>query len=138
VPDELLSVIQLFDALAVHEHWLPVVSTVELLPDVAGSDWLVGVSEYEQVLPACDTASVLPAIVTLPDRVVEPVLAAIEIVAVPGPSPDPPAPTVIHETLLVVDQAHPTVVLTFVEPVPAIAGTVIDVGEMPYVHAAAA
>ena len=95
--------------------------------DTAGSDWLVGLKAYAHVLPDCVTDTVLPAMVTDPDRFSEPVLAATEKVAVPLPSPELPA--VIHEALLVVDQAQPDVVFTLVDPVTAAAATVSDVGD---------
>ena len=108
---------------------MPVVSTVDPVLATAPSDWLVGLSPYEHVLPDWVTDTVLPATVTDPERLTDSVLAATENVAVPLPSPELPVPAVIQETLLVVDQAQPAVVVTVVDPAPAVAPTVIDVGD---------
>ncbi|HET7218195.1 MAG TPA: hypothetical protein VFJ02_09100 [Vicinamibacterales bacterium] len=82
-----------------------------------------------QPFPDCATVSVRPAMVSVPERLDEVLFAATLNEAVPLPLPDP-LPTVIHETLLVVDQVQPLAVVTAAEAEPAVAATVIDVGEM--------
>ena len=65
------------------------------------------------------TVKVAPAIVSVPLRpdVVE-VLAATLKVAAPGPDPDAPPVTVIHDALLPAVQAHPAPAVTVPAPLP--------------------
>ena len=82
------------------------------------------------VLADCVIVSVRPATVAVPERLDVVLLTATVTVAVPFPSPDPPVSTVIHETLLVVDHAHPVAAVTVVDAGPPAAATVSVPGEI--------
>lgn len=74
-----------------------------------------------EVVPACETAKVLPAIVSVPVRA-GPVLAAIEKATVPLPLPLAPDVMVSQDALLVAVHAQPlpVVMLTELEPLDAL------------------
>jgi hypothetical protein len=65
-------------------------------------------------------------------------LAATLNVTVPLPDPLAPPVTTIQVALLEADHAHPLVVVTVNEPLPPLAGTVWDTGEIEYAHGAGA
>jgi hypothetical protein len=80
-------------------------------------------------MPAWLALKLLPAIVSVPERLAVPVLAEAASVTVPLPDPDPPV-TVIHGRLFVVDHVQPagavTVTLVLSPPV----AKAFDVGEI--------
>ena len=84
----------------------------------------------------CVTVNVDPAIVSVPVRLVVPVLAALLNVTVPDPEPDAPALTVIHATLLTAVHEQPVPAVIVLLPVPPAAAIDWDEGEMVGVHAA--
>ena len=80
-----------------------------------------GVTVNVQAAPACVTVKVLPAIVSVPVRLVVALFAATLKVTVPPPDPDAPAVIASHEALLAAVHAHVVPTLTVVLPVPAAA-----------------
>ena len=85
---------------------------------------------------ACSvTVNVDPAMVSVPVRLVVPVLAALLNVTVPDPEPDAPALTVIHAALLTAVHAQPVPAVTMLLPGPPAAAIDWDEGEMVGVHA---
>jgi hypothetical protein len=82
------------------------------------------------------TVNVEPAIVSVPVRLVVDVLAATLNPTVPGPEPDAPLLTVIHDALLVALHPHPVPAVTVLVPVPPAAANVELLGEMLYVQLA--
>ena len=83
----------------------------------------------------CVTVNVDPAMVSVPVRLVVPVLAALLNVTVPDPEPDAPVLTVIHATLLTAVQEQPVPAVIVLLPVPPAAAIDCDEGEMVGVHA---
>jgi hypothetical protein len=83
------------------------------------------------------TVNVLPAIVSVPTRVVAVGLAATVKVTVPFPDPDAPPVTAIHVTLLAAVHAHPAAVVTVLVPLPPEARGDWLAGEMVYEQAPA-
>ena len=79
----------------------------------------VGVSVATQVTPACVTVTVLPAMVSVAERLDEVVLATTLSETVPLPLPEAPALTVSHDALLAAVHPHPVVPVTDTEKVPA-------------------
>ena len=73
---------------------------------------------YEQFAFACVTVNVDPAIVNVPVRLVVAVFAATLKATLPGPEPEAPLVTVIHDALLVAPQAHPELAATELPPLP--------------------
>jgi hypothetical protein len=92
--------------------------------------------EYEQAA-SCVIVNVRPATVTVPDRLVDTVLAATATVTVPAPVPLAPAVTVSQAALLVDVQVHPLPAETDVLVDCAEAPTERLVGEIEYEQAAA-
>jgi hypothetical protein len=71
-----------------------------------------------QVMPACVTVNVLPAIVSVPVRVDVEVFALTLKLVVPFAVPDAPPVTVIHDALLTAVHAQPVPAVTVALPVP--------------------
>jgi len=89
--------------------------------------------------PAWVTVNVLPAIVSVPVREVEPVLAPTLYVTVPLPVPLAPAVTLSQPALVVAVQTHPALAVTVT--VPVVATEVVrfdDTGEIENEHGAPA
>ena len=120
---------------AVQAQPAPAVTVLLPVPAAAVNVWLLGEIEYAQA-PACVTLNVVPAIVSVPDRLVVAVLAATLNAVVPGPVPLAPAVTLIHAALLAAVQAQPAPAVTVLLPVPAAAVNVWLLGEIEYAHAA--
>jgi hypothetical protein len=102
-------VIQVAVEVLVHEHAVPAVTSIVIVPPAAETVSLVGAIVNVQGAAACDTVTAWPAIVTVPMRAA-PAFAAAVIVACPDALP-PPA-TVSHGELLDVVHAHPSVAAT--------------------------
>jgi hypothetical protein len=83
-----------------------------------------------QVIPACVTVKLLPAIVSVPERVDTPVFAAAVNDTEPLPDPDAPAVMVSQLSLLTAVHAQPDGAVTATVPVPPFATTVCDGGEI--------
>ncbi len=84
-----------------------------------------------QLIPACVTVKLLPAIVSVPERVDTPVFAAALNETEPLPEPDAPAVTVSHAVLLLTAvHAQPAGAVTATVPVPPFDTTLCDVGEI--------
>ena len=104
---------------AVQEQPVVVVTAVDPFAPAAGTDWLEGEIENEHPTPACVTVNACPAIVNVPLRCDELVLAAALNPTAPLPLPLAPLVTVNHDVLLLTPvHAHPAGAVTFVEPVP--------------------
>jgi hypothetical protein len=84
------------------------------------------------------TVKVCPPTVIVPARGVVVVFAATLKVTVPLPDPLAPLVTLIQLAPLVAVHAHPAPAVTEIEPLLPKAGTDWDVGEIVYVHGAAA
>jgi hypothetical protein len=80
-------------------------------------------------VPACVTASVRPAIVTVPVRELDAGLGVTASVTVPLPVPALPAVMVIHGALLTAVHEHPTPPVTVTEAVPAVDASESVAGE---------
>ena len=120
VPDEVPSAIHGAALDAAHAHVLCDAATVTVpLPPAAANDCgaALAVNVHGGGAPACVTANVWPAIVTMPLRSLVAVFAATSRRTVPLPLPFAPAPIVIHGVLD--DDAH-------VQPAPAATDTVTD------------
>jgi hypothetical protein len=113
---------------AVHPHPLVVVTPADCAPPAATTVCVVGVSVKLQV-PACVTVSVRPAIVSVPVRGLEDVLAATLNATVPFPDALAPLVTVIQPALLIPVHPHPVDVATVVVYDPPFAGTLSDEDE---------
>jgi len=87
-------------------------------PAAAVSDWVVAERVNVQVVFACVTVNVWPAMVRAPDRAVVPVFAATLKVSVLVPLPLPPDVTVSQLALLEDVQAQPDGAVTVTVPVP--------------------
>ena len=126
----LLTVIQ--DALLIvpQAQPAPVVTVLLPLPPAGVNDWLVGEMLYEQLAPPWVTLYVLPAIVSVPLRLLEDAFASTLNPTFPLPEPVPPAVTVIHAALLVADQAQPPPAVTALLPVPPLPAKEPLAGEM--------
>jgi hypothetical protein len=84
-----------------------------------------------QVIPACVTVKVLPAIVNVPVRDEVDVVAAKLKLTDPLPDPDEPAVTVSQPVLLLTAvHEHPAAAVTETVPVPLLAATLFEVGEI--------
>jgi hypothetical protein len=88
-----------------------------------------------QVLAACETVNVWPAIVSVPVRTAAIVFGATVKLAVPPPEPVAPV-TVIHVALLTAVQVQPAVVVTVAEPLSPAAETDWLEGEIENAHPA--
>jgi hypothetical protein len=83
-----------------------------------------------QVMPACVTVKVLPAIVSVPLRdETDPFAVALNETE-PLPDPEDPAVTVNQPALLTAVHAHPAGAVTLTVPLPPPDGTLCDVGEI--------
>jgi hypothetical protein len=91
-----------------------------------------------QLLAACVTVNVRPAIVSVPVRCELLVLGATLKLTEPPPEPVAPPVTVIHDALLTPVQVHPDVVVTVDVPVPPPSSTDWLDGEIEKAHAAPA
>jgi hypothetical protein len=78
----------------------------------------------------CVRVNVAPAMVSVPTRLDDVVFAEYPNVTVPGPDPDAPAVTVIHELLLAAVHAHPATAFTVLLALPAVALTDWLAGEI--------
>ena len=76
--------------------------------------------------------NVLPAIVRLPLRLEGDVFASTLKPATPGPDPEAPLVTVIHDALLIALQAQPVPAVTVLLPLPGAGVNDCVVGEMLY------
>jgi len=124
----LLTAVQLHPALAV-------TATVPLAPiDAANVDDSGEMAETHDGA-ACVTVKLWPAIVRVPVRVADPVLAATLYVTVPLPLPLAPAPTVSHAALLVAVQLQPLAAVTVTVPVAADETKLAALDERLNVHA---
>jgi hypothetical protein len=81
-------------------------------------------------IPFCFTANILPAIVMTPLRPPTLGLDATEKFKVPFPIPTLPEVIVTQFTLLTACHAHRSSAKTFTEPVPPIAGRLVNKGEI--------
>ena len=79
---------------------------------------------------ACETVNVWPAMVNVPVRELEPVLAATEKVTVPLPVPLAPDVIVIQVALLVAVQGQPLLAATLELPLPPPEGNEALAGEI--------
>jgi hypothetical protein len=79
---------------------------------------------------ACETVNAWPAIVSVPERELVPVLAATEKVTVALPVPLAPAVMVIQAAPLVAVQLQPLLVATLELPLPPPEGNEALAGEM--------
>jgi hypothetical protein len=111
----------------------------EPVPPAAGTDWEVGVTEYEHgAAAACVTVKVWPPTVIVPVRWdVAPFMATLNV-TVPPPDPLAPPVTTIQLTLLDALHAQPPAVVTVNEPVPPADGIDCDAGAIEYAHGCAA
>ena len=73
--------------------------------------------------PGCVTVKVCPPTVTVPVRGSAPLLASAEIPTTPGPDPEAPVTMVIHDAVVVADQAQLAGVDTLKVAVPPPTGT---------------
>ncbi len=119
---------------AVHAQPAATVTVTVPDPPLDATDWLVGEIVGVHVDAGCVTVNVLPPMVSVPVRAVDPPLAAALNVTVPAPEPDAPPVTVSHASLLIAAHAHDAEVVTVIEPVPPVAATDCDVGEIVYVQ----
>ena len=119
-----VTVIQVTPLTAVQEQPVVVVTVVDSSAPAAGTDWLDGEIEYEHPAGSCVTVNACPAIVNVPLRCDELVLAAALNATVPFPLPLAPLVTVNHDVLLLTPvHAHPAGAVTAVDPVPPPATT---------------
>ena len=116
--------------LAVHAQPAPALTVLLPVPPWLLNVWLVGDVEYEQAAPACVTLNVVPAIVSVPLRLVIAVFAATVKLVLPGPDPEAPLVTVIHDALLLAVHAQPAPAVTALELVPPAAVNDWLAGEM--------
>ena len=133
-----LTVIHVALLLAVQAQ--PVAAVTATVPVPAADVTLADAGEIvglHGVAACCVTVNVDPEIVSVPVRLVVPVLVALLNVTVPAPEPDAPAVTMIHETLLTTVHEQPVPAVTVVLPVPPAAAIDCDEGEIVGVHAPA-
>jgi hypothetical protein len=115
----------------------PVDAVTVTVPELAPDATLADIGEIVGAhVVACVTVKVLPAIVSVPVRLVVPVLAATLKVTVPPPVPAAPAVTVIHTALLTAVHVQPAAALTVVLTVPPAAVNDWLVGEIAGAHGA--
>ena len=108
------------------EHPVVVPTMIDPVPPVAVLLTDSGVTVNTHVLvaaAACVTVKVFPAIVSVPERDVVPVLAVAENATVPFPVPLAPDVIDSHDTLSVVVHVQPAATVTVTEPVPPDAPT---------------
>ena len=107
---------------AVQGHAVPVVTVTEPVPPAAVSDWLAELRVKPQA--AWLTVNVNPAIVRVPLRVVDRLLAVALNATLPDPVPDEPDVTVSQDVLLLTPvHAHPAPAVTVTLPVAPFTGT---------------
>jgi hypothetical protein len=108
---------------AVHAHVAGAVTITE--PVVAAATTLADAGEIvgTQAGAAWVTVNVEPAMVSVPVRLVVPVLAATLNVTGPDPEPEAPEVTVIHVALLAAVHRQPAATVTVLLPVPPAAAT---------------
>jgi hypothetical protein len=124
------TVSQLADDVAVQLQPAPAVTVIVPWFALALIDLLVVLRLMLHALAAlCVTVTVLPAIVSVPVRLLEVVLLAAVKATEPPPVPADPTPGVNHATLLVADHAHPIPADTVTEDVPPLEDTVCVSGE---------
>jgi hypothetical protein len=131
-----LTVIHVALLLAVQAQ--PVAAVTATVPVPAADATLAVVGEIVGLHGAagcCVTVNVDPEIVSVPVRLVVPVLVPLLNVTVPPPEPNAPAVTMIHETLLTAVHEQPAPAVTVVLPVPPAAAIDCDEGEIVGVHA---
>jgi hypothetical protein len=105
--------------------------SVVAFTDTAGSNsWKLAAIP----VPVCETVTVCPAIVSVPERAV-PSLAATVAVTVPLPVPEAPAVTVMNAALLVAVQAHALPPVTVIATAPPLLLTVAAAGDTVKAHA---
>jgi hypothetical protein len=131
-----LTVSQAALLLVVHAHPVAAVTVTVPVPAAAATLADAGAIVGAQGVPACVTVKVLPAIVSVPVRLVVPAFAAT--VNDTGPEPVPAAPEliVIHAALLTATQVHPAPAVTVLVPVPPAAAMLCETGEMLGAHGA--
>jgi sensor domain CHASE-containing protein len=132
------TVIQEAAETAVHWHCDVVLTFTDEFPPLLLVESDVALMLYSQGAAACVTVTVLPAMVTVPVRVVVFGFAAMLSVTVPLPAPDAPLDTVIQEALDTAVHWHCDVVLTFTDEFPPLLLVESDVALMLYSHGAAA
>jgi hypothetical protein len=131
-----LTVIHVALLLAVQAQ--PVAAVTATVPVPAADVTLAEAGEIaglQGTAACCVTVNVDPEIVSVPVRLVVPVLVALLNVTVPDPDPNAPAVTMIHGTLLTVVHEQPVPAVTVVLPVLPAAEIDWDAGEMVGVHA---
>ena len=118
---------------AVHGH--PVMPETFTVPVVAAEDTEVALGEIVEVQPAAWVrVKVWPAMVSVPERELDEMLAVTEYETVPLPVPAAPAVMAIHDALLVADQGHVPTALTVTLPVDAVPPTDALVGDTDELH----
>ena len=140
-PDPVSSVLVVIHGavvVATHEQADPVVTNVLLAPASGGMFRVVGFNVKLQLLPACVTVNVRPAIVSVPVRSVETSVRSTRNDTEPALEPLAPPVITIQGALLVAVQLHPVVVDTKVEPVPPFAPVDSATGAIENVQLAAA
>ena len=108
-------------ALLVAVQAQPVAAVTVTVPVPAADVTLADAGEIvgpHSTAACCVTVNVDPAIVSVPVRLVVPVLTAIANVAVPDPEPDAPALTVIHAALLTAAHTQPVPAVIVLLPMP--------------------
>ena len=106
------------------------------LPPVASKLTALGeiVKLHCTLVAPCETVTVCPATVSVPDRAAPPVFAATEYVTVPFPLPLAPDVTVMNEALLVAVHAQPEDAVTATVAVPPVFATDCVVGLTANAH----
>jgi hypothetical protein len=125
-----VTVSQLSLLTAVHAQPAGAVTATVPVPPLDTTLCEVGEIVSVQVIPACVTVKLLPAIVSVPERVDTPVFAAAVNDTEPLPDPDAPAVMVSQLSLLTAVHAQPDGAVTATVPVPPFATTVCDGGEI--------
>ena len=114
---------------AVHAQPVVVLTVKVDDPPPVANEAEVGVSVKLHEAAACVTVTVLPAIVTVPERDAVAVLPATESDTVPLPAPDAPEVTVIQDALLDAVQLQPVVPVTVTVNGPPDEVAEVDVGD---------
>ncbi len=132
-PDVMVSQPELL-LLAFHAHPAGAVTAMLPLPPLEATLCDVGEIVSLQVIPACVTVKLLPAIVSVPERVEIPVFAAALNETEPFPDPDAPDVTVSQPSLLAAVHAHPAGAVTATLPLPPVEATLCAAGAIVSVH----
>ena len=122
---------------AVHVHPAGVVTVVDPEPPAAPTLPPTGEIEYEQPTPFWVTVKAWPAIVSVPVRESELLLAATVKPTLPSPVPLAPLAIEIHDAPLLAVQLQPVPAATDAVDESPVAGDVRLVGVTEYEHAAA-